>query len=42
MRDEKFEECLLAFFTKIDKNVTIFTLKSERYIYEIRHDQQEK
>jgi hypothetical protein len=29
------EECLIGFFTVIDQNLTVFTLRSDNYLYEI-------
>ncbi len=34
----EIEDCLLGFFTVKDKYVTIFTLRSDSYLYEIQYD----
>ena len=34
-------DILLGFFSILNKNITILTLKSEKLIYEIQYDQRE-
>ncbi len=38
----EIEECLIGFFTVKDQYVTIFTLRSDSYLYEIHYDRRTK